>query len=205
MTKTKTLSDLIDACKVYYVNDIIAQTMGKPTAGVAHQGAVESPIAAREEPIPEKQEIVESPEVKAKKLNRNKILAGLTPKFNDILKDAPDDPSIKAFAQGVIDVIKESKPIDWETVKDRLINIREKYPKARKLETDEYGNEKEPENEVIRERLRKQAESLSRKHEAEIAELRTQLAQQGASQQVQKAGASVMSGSGQHGPLTLLP
>lgn len=50
-------------------------------------------------------------------------------------------------------------------------------------ETDEYGNEREPENEVIRERLARQA----RKHQAEIDELRAQLAQQGASKQVQQA------------------
>lgn len=54
-------------------------------------------------------------------------------------------------------------------------------------ELDEYGNEKQPDNEVIRERLRKQAESLNRKHQAEIESLRAQLAQSGASQQVQKA------------------
>lgn len=63
----------------------------------------------------------------------------------------------------------------------------EDEPKKRKeehtRETDEYGNEKEPENEAIRERLARQA----RKHEAEINELRAQLAAQGASQQVQQA------------------
>ncbi len=50
-------------------------------------------------------------------------------------------------------------------------------------EVDEYGNEKEPENEAIRERLARQA----RKHQAEIEELRAQLAQQGASREVQQA------------------
>jgi len=50
-------------------------------------------------------------------------------------------------------------------------------------EYDDYGNEKEPENKEIRERLKKQA----RKYEAEIESLRSQLAQQGASQQVQQA------------------
>lgn len=50
-------------------------------------------------------------------------------------------------------------------------------------EYDDYGNEKEPENKEIRERLKKQA----RKYEAEIESLRSQLAQHGASQQVQQA------------------
>lgn len=60
--------------------------------------------------------------------------------------------------------------------------------KAKPLrETDEYGNEKEPENEVIRDRLKKQAESMNRKHQAEIDSLRAQLAGSGASQQVQQA------------------
>lgn len=54
---------------------------------------------------------------------------------------------------------------------------------APEREYDDYGNEKEPENEVIRERLARQA----RKHEAEINALRAQLAAQGASQQVQQA------------------
>jgi hypothetical protein len=59
----------------------------------------------------------------------------------------------------------------------------EEKPRKKEAEVDEYGNEKEPENEVIRERLARQA----RKHEAEINALRAQLAQQGASQDVQKA------------------
>lgn len=48
---------------------------------------------------------------------------------------------------------------------------------------DEYGNEKEPDNKNIRERLKQQA----RKYESEIDELRQQLAVRGASQEVQKA------------------
>jgi hypothetical protein len=58
---------------------------------------------------------------------------------------------------------------------------QEKEPRNDNL--DEYGNEKEPENEAIRERLARQA----RKHQAEIESLRAQLAQNGASQEVQKA------------------
>ncbi len=59
----------------------------------------------------------------------------------------------------------------------------EPEPKTKKKEAelDEYGNEKE--NEVIRDRLARQA----RKHEAEINALRSQLAQQGASQDIQQA------------------
>ncbi len=52
-------------------------------------------------------------------------------------------------------------------------------------EIDDYGNESVPENEAIRERLARQA----RKHQAEIDSLRAQLANQGASPQVQKAAA----------------
>ncbi len=59
--------------------------------------------------------------------------------------------------------------------------VKEESPKER--DTDEYGNEKEPENEAIRERLARQA----RKHQAEIDSLRAQLAQQGASKEVQQA------------------
>ncbi len=59
----------------------------------------------------------------------------------------------------------------------------EESVKKKEPEVDEYGNEKEPENEAIRERLARQA----RKHQAEIDQLRAQLAQQGASPQVQQA------------------
>lgn len=63
-------------------------------------------------------------------------------------------------------------------------NSEEEEPEKKSArEYDDYGNEKEPENEVIRERLARQA----RKHEAELNALRSQLAQQGASQQVQQA------------------
>lgn len=48
---------------------------------------------------------------------------------------------------------------------------------------DEYGNQQEPENEAIRERLARQA----RKHESEINALRSQLAQQSAAPEVQQA------------------
>lgn len=54
-------------------------------------------------------------------------------------------------------------------------------------ETDEYGNSKEPENKEIRERLKKQAESLNRKHQAEIELLRSSLAKQGAAPEIQQA------------------
>lgn len=53
--------------------------------------------------------------------------------------------------------------------------------KNKESDLDEYGNEKE--NEVIRDRLARQA----RKHDAEINALRAQLSQQGSSQDVQKA------------------
>jgi hypothetical protein len=53
----------------------------------------------------------------------------------------------------------------------------------RQLSTDDYGNEAVPENEVIRERLARQA----RKYQSEIDDLRAQLASQGASAQVQQA------------------
>lgn len=75
---------------------------------------------------------------------------------------------------------------DYEENQDEPDNEpheHEEIEKPKKLEHDEYGNEKEPENEVIRERLARQA----RKHQSEIDQLRNQLAQQGASQQVQQA------------------
>ena len=103
-----------------------------------------------------------------------------------IVSDEPEDREEIEYEES--EEAEDNGGVEEEAPDESADDIDEpENPKARKLETDEYGNEKEPENEVIRERLRKQAESLSRKHEAEIAELRTQLAQQGASQQVQKA------------------
>ena len=75
------------------------------------------------------------------------------------------------------DDYESNEPDDKPEDKPRA---EEKTPKP---EVDEYGNEQEPENEAIRERLARQA----RKHQAEIDALRAQLAQQGASQQVQQA------------------
>jgi hypothetical protein len=54
-------------------------------------------------------------------------------------------------------------------------------------DSDEYGNKEPTDNDVIRERLARQAESLKRKHQAEIDELRAQLVNQGASREVQQA------------------
>lgn len=54
-------------------------------------------------------------------------------------------------------------------------------------EYDEYGNEKENLSKSMQKRLERQAESLKRKHDAELAELRQQLAQAGASKEVQQA------------------
>jgi hypothetical protein len=59
----------------------------------------------------------------------------------------------------------------------------EKSRKHEPKEFDEYGNPKEPENKEIRERLARQA----RKHQDEMDALRQQLAQQGASREVQQA------------------
>jgi hypothetical protein len=80
----------------------------------------------------------------------------------------------------------DNPPVIDEAPEDESSEHQEELPKNAKeptKETDEYGNEKEPENEAIRERLARQA----RKHEAEINELRAQLAAQGASREVQKA------------------
>lgn len=60
-------------------------------------------------------------------------------------------------------------------------------PKDVAPEEDDYGNPKPIDNEIIRERLKKQAESMQRKHQAELDALRAQLEQAGASQQVQQA------------------
>lgn len=78
----------------------------------------------------------------------------------------------------------EPQPDDTdERPHEELEEPEDEKPKKKDLETDEYGNAKEPENEAIRERLARQA----RKHEAEINALRSQLAQQGASPQMQQA------------------
>ncbi len=90
-----------------------------------------------------------------------------------------DEPEIEEVEQ---EEYEEAEPLDNnEPDEDHEAEPEEKPKKLR--ETDEYGNEQEPENEAIRERLARQA----RKHQAEIDSLRAQLSQQGASQQVQQA------------------
>lgn len=74
----------------------------------------------------------------------------------------------------------ESQP--EEQLEEEVIESSKEDDK-KSLEIDEYGNEHDTKNEAIRERLARQA----RKHQAEIDALRAQLAEQGASREVQQA------------------
>ncbi len=94
----------------------------------------------------------------------------------------PDEPQeIEELEPEAPEYGEEPEQEDDAEHQEQSENEEEK-PKV-KHETDEYGNVQEPENEAIRERLARQA----RKHQAEIDSLRSQLAQQGASPQVQQA------------------
>jgi hypothetical protein len=66
---------------------------------------------------------------------------------------------------------------------DSSLDSEDEETRKMPLETDEYGNEKEPENKEIRERLKKQA----KRFQAEIDDLRAQLNEQGASPAIQQA------------------
>lgn len=68
----------------------------------------------------------------------------------------------------------ESKPYENEDILDKRAPL-EKQDLKDDTETDDYGNNKSKDNEVIRERLARQAESLKRQHQAEIEALRAQL------------------------------
>ena len=95
-------------------------------------------------------------------------------------KDEPDEiEEIESEEVETEEQLTNDEPDDYED------EVPEEKPKIKDKETevDEYGNEKEPENEAIRERLARQA----RKHQSEIDALRAQLAEQGASRQVQQA------------------
>lgn len=59
--------------------------------------------------------------------------------------------------------------------------------KELKPDVDEYGNDSKPDNDVIRDRLARQAESLNRKHQQELENMRMQLAANNAPAQVQQA------------------
>jgi hypothetical protein len=86
----------------------------------------------------------------------------------------------------IVDDPKDEHPDYGENESDKKSESPEedsKEPENNPRETDDYGNEQEPENEAIRERLARQA----RKHQAEIDSLRAQLANQGASREIQKA------------------
>ncbi len=105
-----------------------------------------------------------------------------TPEHQPEFDETPDIQSVEEI---------ESKPIAPDTDEDYGITddgqdeVKDDAPPIE--DEDEYGNKASADNEVIRERLARQAESLKRKHQAEIDDLRAQLANQGASQQVQQA------------------
>src|SRR5258707_10188807 len=104
-----------------------------------------------------------------------------TPEFTDEVKsnqavgdiegDAPEDYSDN-----------EDFAVQDEESEHVESNAEEEAEKPARI-TDDYGNEEEPVSDVIRERLARQA----KKFEAEINDLRSQLASQGASREVQQA------------------
>jgi hypothetical protein len=112
---------------------------------------------------------------------------------NSLQPDAPenqyqDEPEpIQELDQDAPEYEDEQVPEldsnDEESIEQDSEELEEKPRKQEPKEYDEYGNEKEPENKEIRERLARQA----RKHQEEIDALRAQLAQQGASREVQQA------------------
>lgn len=101
-----------------------------------------------------------------------------TPEYQE--ENAPIEEVESDFEYDDSASVGDEKP---EDEREEHQEEQQKNAKEPEKEIDEYGNEKEPENEAIRERLARQA----RKHEAEINDLRAQLAQQGASREVQKA------------------
>ena len=101
--------------------------------------------------------------------------------------ETPENQSLET-AQEIEEVDAEIPKSEEDTRNEDNFNADEAHPEDEsgdkpKKDYDDYGNVKEPENEVIRERLARQA----RKHEAEINALREQLAAQGANQQIQQA------------------
>lgn len=90
-----------------------------------------------------------------------------------INNDEPD------YGDDVPETIEDDRKIQQEDNEE----VRATDAKEKSRQLDDYGNEAEPENEAIRERLARQA----RKHQAEIDDLRAQLAHSGASREVQNA------------------
>ena len=75
-----------------------------------------------------------------------------------------------------VDVAQDSYEQDRQDAQEHEEENAEEDEKPRpQEEIDDYGNKKPVDNEVIRERLRKQAESMKRQHQAEIDALRVQL------------------------------
>jgi hypothetical protein len=96
-----------------------------------------------------------------------------------------DPPTADPYEEPEVDEVHDDDPEDdlYDDEDDEPEERQSKDHKKKEVETDEYGNEREPENKEIRERLARQA----RKHQEEIDALRAQLAQQGASREVQQA------------------
>lgn len=96
---------------------------------------------------------------------------------NEEIENASLDEDAQDYEDRKISEESEKKHEDDRKEKEDKSDIKENE------EIDAYGNKKEIENEVIRERLSRQA----RKHEAEINALRMQLSVQNASPEIQQA------------------
>ena len=103
-----------------------------------------------------------------------------TPENQYIEQNESDDLDSESFDS-------EQEPEEDEIHEEEPRQEEPDEPKELEAEVDEYGNQKEPENKEIRDRLKKQAESMERRHRAEIEALQAQLSRQGASQEVQQA------------------
>lgn len=89
-----------------------------------------------------------------------------TPEYQEPVHDEPEAQEIET----------SEEPVSYEA-EAPLSNPDDETPETKQTdsEIDDYGNEKTRDNDVIRERLARQAESLKRQHQAELDALRAQL------------------------------
>ena len=121
----------------------------------------------------------------------------VTSNIDDVLSASMAGVALSAEPEQVIneepeiheEIAKEPESFDYGYSNEPKEKEVEKITEETKLsEEDEYGNKEEAgnDNEIIRERLARQAESMNRKHQQEIEDLKRQL-MQNQTQQVQQA------------------
>ncbi len=101
-----------------------------------------------------------------------------TPEHQEVLESAPDNTVETDTSYEESEEHKADAENSYEDILDSRAPVEKEEAAVPEEDTDDYGNTKSKDNEVIRDRLARQAESLKRQHQAELDALRAQLTPQ---------------------------